>query len=92
MPVLRFDGVSKTYTGPQNALSDISFSVDAGEMLFDALGGDLLCEDWIVFRFERDQTDVRGVAFVARAGVGDLSELDFHSRYFTGKVWLLPVR
>jgi cell division transport system ATP-binding protein len=34
MPVLRFDGVSKTYTGPHNALSDISFSVDAGEMLF----------------------------------------------------------
>lgn len=34
MPVLRFDGVSKTYSGPHNALSDIHFSVDAGEMLF----------------------------------------------------------
>ena len=34
MPVLRFDAVSKTYTGPHNALSDIHFSVDAGEMLF----------------------------------------------------------
>lgn len=34
MPVLRFDGVSKTYAGPHNALSDISFSVEAGEMLF----------------------------------------------------------
>ncbi len=34
MPVLRFDAVSKTYTGPHNALSDINFSVDAGEMLF----------------------------------------------------------
>ena len=31
MPVLRFDAVSKTYAGPHNALSDISFSVDAGE-------------------------------------------------------------
>jgi cell division transport system ATP-binding protein len=34
MPVLRFDGVSKTYAGPHNALSDINFSVEAGEMLF----------------------------------------------------------
>ena len=34
MPVLRFDAVSKTYAGPHNALNDISFAVDAGEMLF----------------------------------------------------------
>ena len=34
MPVLRFENVSKTYSGPHNALSDISFSVNAGEMLF----------------------------------------------------------
>jgi cell division transport system ATP-binding protein len=34
MPVLRFDAVSKTYAGPHNALSDISFAVAPGEMLF----------------------------------------------------------
>ena len=34
MPVLRFDAVSKTYAGPHNALNDISFAVEAGEMLF----------------------------------------------------------
>ncbi|MFT3808127.1 cell division ATP-binding protein FtsE [Arenimonas sp.] len=34
MPLLRFDGVSKTYDGPHTALSDLSFSVAEGELLF----------------------------------------------------------
>jgi cell division transport system ATP-binding protein len=34
MPLLRFDGVSKTYPGPHTALSELSFVVDEGEMLF----------------------------------------------------------
>ena len=34
MPVLRFDNVSKQYPGGQQALSDVGFQVDAGEMLF----------------------------------------------------------
>ena len=34
MPVLRFDNVSKQYPGGQQALSDVAFQVDAGEMLF----------------------------------------------------------
>ena len=34
MPLLRFDGVSKQYPGGMAALSDLSFSVDEGEMLF----------------------------------------------------------
>lgn len=34
MPLLRFDGVSKTYPGPHVALSDLSFSVAEGELLF----------------------------------------------------------
>jgi cell division transport system ATP-binding protein len=34
MPLLRFDSVSKTYPGPHAALSELSFSVEEGEMLF----------------------------------------------------------
>lgn len=34
MPVLRFDNVSKLYPGGQQALSEVSFAVEAGEMLF----------------------------------------------------------
>src|SRR5690242_3431162 len=34
MPLLRFDGVSKHYPGGPAALTDLSFSVDEGEMLF----------------------------------------------------------
>lgn len=34
MPVLRFDNVSKLYSGGHTALDSVSFSVDAGEMLF----------------------------------------------------------
>jgi cell division transport system ATP-binding protein len=34
MPVLRFDNVSKHYPGGQHALAELSFAVDAGEMLF----------------------------------------------------------
>ena len=34
MTVLRFDNVSKRYTGGQDALSEVSFSVAPGEMLF----------------------------------------------------------
>ena len=34
MPVLRFDSVSKTYPGGHTALAEVSFAVDAGEMLF----------------------------------------------------------
>jgi len=34
MPVLRFDNVSKHYPGGRAALEDVSFEVDAGEMLF----------------------------------------------------------
>ena len=34
MPVLRFDSVSKQYPGGHVALEDVSFAVDAGEMLF----------------------------------------------------------
>ena len=34
MPVLRFDNVSKLYPGGHAALSEVSFAVDAGEMLF----------------------------------------------------------
>ncbi len=34
MPVLRFDNVSKQYPGGQQALSEVGFQVDAGEMLF----------------------------------------------------------
>ena len=34
MPVLRFDNVSKQYPGGHVALADVSFVVDAGEMLF----------------------------------------------------------
>jgi cell division transport system ATP-binding protein len=34
MPLLRFDSVSKNYPGPLAALSELSFSVDEGEMLF----------------------------------------------------------
>jgi cell division transport system ATP-binding protein len=34
MTVLRFDGVSKRYAGGHEALTDVSFSVGAGEMLF----------------------------------------------------------
>src|SRR5690606_36813567 len=33
-PVLRFDNVCKQYPGGHVALEDVSFSVDAGEMLF----------------------------------------------------------
>ena len=34
MPLLRFDHVSKRYPGGHVALADVSFEVDAGEMLF----------------------------------------------------------
>ncbi len=34
MPVLRFDNVSKQYPGGHAALVEVSFAVDAGEMLF----------------------------------------------------------
>jgi cell division transport system ATP-binding protein len=34
MTLLRFDGVSKKYPGGHQALDDLSFSVQAGEMLF----------------------------------------------------------
>jgi cell division transport system ATP-binding protein len=34
MSLLRFDGVSKTYPGGHAALTELSFSVDAGEMVF----------------------------------------------------------
>jgi cell division transport system ATP-binding protein len=34
MTVLRFDSVSKQYPGGHTALSEVSFAVDAGEMLF----------------------------------------------------------
>ena len=34
MPLLRFDQVSKRYPGGHVALSDVSFDVEAGEMLF----------------------------------------------------------
>jgi cell division transport system ATP-binding protein len=34
MPLLRFDGVGKLYPGGAPALSDLSFSVEEGEMLF----------------------------------------------------------
>ena len=34
MPVLRFDNVSKQYPGGHVALEDVSFEVQAGEMLF----------------------------------------------------------
>ncbi|RNF82350.1 cell division ATP-binding protein FtsE [Montanilutibacter psychrotolerans] len=34
MSVLRFDNVSKQYPSGQNALSEVSFAVEAGEMLF----------------------------------------------------------
>jgi cell division transport system ATP-binding protein len=34
MPVLRFDNVSKLYPGGHAALAEVSFAVDAGEMLF----------------------------------------------------------
>jgi cell division transport system ATP-binding protein len=34
MPVLRFDHVSKRYPGGHVALNDVSFDVEAGEMLF----------------------------------------------------------
>ena len=34
MPVLRLDNVSKTYPGGHTALAEVSFAVDAGEMLF----------------------------------------------------------
>ena len=34
MPLLRFDGVSKHYPGGPAALSDLSFTVEDGEMLF----------------------------------------------------------
>jgi cell division transport system ATP-binding protein len=34
MPLLKFDKVSKSYPGGQAALSDLSFSVEPGEMLF----------------------------------------------------------
>jgi hypothetical protein len=41
-------------------------------MVLHALGGDLRDESGIVLRFEGDQSDVRGVAFVAAAGMGNL--------------------
>ena len=34
MPLLKFDNVSKSYPGGQAALSDVSFEVEPGEMLF----------------------------------------------------------
>ena len=34
MSLLRFDGVSKNFPGGQSALSELSFAVDEGEMLF----------------------------------------------------------
>jgi cell division transport system ATP-binding protein len=34
MPLLRFDNVSKRYSGGHIALSEVSFEVEAGEMLF----------------------------------------------------------
>ena len=34
MPVLRFDNVSKHYAGGRQALSEVTFEVDGGEMLF----------------------------------------------------------
>jgi cell division transport system ATP-binding protein len=34
MPLLKFDNVGKTYPGGQAALSDLSFAVEPGEMLF----------------------------------------------------------
>ena len=37
MTLLRFDGVSKKYPGGHLALHDLSFSVQAGEMLVEAL-------------------------------------------------------
>src|SRR6266516_3309716 len=46
------------------------------EVLRDAGRGHLFHEDGIIFGLERDQPDVRGVAFVPRAGVGELEERD----------------
>ena len=34
MPILRFDNVGKRYAGGQEALRDVSFAVEPGEMLF----------------------------------------------------------
>ena len=34
MSLLRFDGVTKSYSGGHTALADVSFSVDDAEMLF----------------------------------------------------------
>ncbi|MBB5014713.1 cell division ATP-binding protein FtsE [Rehaibacterium terrae] len=34
MPILRFDNVSKRYPGGHEALTDVSFAVEPGEMLF----------------------------------------------------------
>ena len=48
------------------------------EMLFDAFGRDLANEQRIIFVPKCDKADVCGVAFVARAGVGELYELDIH--------------
>ena len=34
MAILRFDNVSKRYAGGQEALSEVSFGVEPGEMIF----------------------------------------------------------
>ena len=56
---------------------DLAFP-DSGEVLLDAFGGDFADERWVILRFERNQADVRRVAFVARTRVSDFEKLYFH--------------
>src|SRR5215475_915240 len=52
---------------------------DSGEVSFDALRGDFADEYRVMLRFERDQSDVGRVAFVAGTRVRDFDQLRFHN-------------
>ena len=49
------------------------------EMQFDRVGGHIFPEQWIEFRFPRNQPDVSRIPFIARAGVRDLKQLKFQT-------------
>lgn len=58
-------------------LEPLDFTVtDSFKMFLDAIGRDLLNQHRIIFRLESYQSDVRGIALIAGAGVRDLEQLD----------------
>jgi cell division transport system ATP-binding protein len=81
MPLLRFDNVSKLYSGGQAALSDISFSVNAGEMLF-ITGHSGAGKSTVLRMIETGERPSRGTVIFNDRNLAKLSrrQLPYHRR------------